>query len=256
MARTECRVTIKLDLFYFICNGAVWSCVSIISARAVACTSSSSRYACTWLPWWWWGVSYFNGRCWSLPGPGPDSGRSLSDCKPEWPSPELDCQMLATTKWPTWVALARLRLKSPERWQWQGGGGGAAGAWRPQPAPLRRPGAMIQAKISLKYEISHCSDITSSGYRRLKRTISEWKRMISAYDITSSWYQRQYRMILIWYHRQKRMIMTQERLFIIAFLISYVISYPQLWYHVWYHCFLTNIIDARKAKRMISYMIS
>ena len=30
----------------------------------------------------------------------------------------------------------------------EAGGGGAPGAWRPQPAPFRRAGAMMKAKIS------------------------------------------------------------------------------------------------------------
>ncbi len=38
------RVIIKLNRLYIICNGAVWSYILIISARAVACTSSGSLY--------------------------------------------------------------------------------------------------------------------------------------------------------------------------------------------------------------------
>jgi hypothetical protein len=36
------RVIIKLIYFQVICNGALWSCLSIISARAVTCTSSGT----------------------------------------------------------------------------------------------------------------------------------------------------------------------------------------------------------------------
>ena len=41
----SCRITGKLDLFYIICNGAVWCSISIISARARLDSAARAHYA-------------------------------------------------------------------------------------------------------------------------------------------------------------------------------------------------------------------
>ncbi len=40
LARAECRITGKMDLFLIICNGAVWRSISIFRSRAVQCMSA------------------------------------------------------------------------------------------------------------------------------------------------------------------------------------------------------------------------
>jgi hypothetical protein len=100
---------IILDLFYFIRNGAVWSCASIISACAVSFTLILLR---DWHEWWviqdWvsWG-------CLSMPEsvrrPGP--GGLPASLSGAWP-PNL--KELATTKQPTSSWVARLKtVRSP-----------------------------------------------------------------------------------------------------------------------------------------------
>ena len=68
----------------------------------------------------------------SLPG-GPDGGGV-----PVTVSPSR--QLLSN-----WIKSVAVQLITRPQYVGDGeaGGGGAAGAWRPQPAPSRRPGAMI-----------------------------------------------------------------------------------------------------------------
>jgi hypothetical protein len=101
---------IILDLFYFIRNGAVWSCASIISACAVSFTLILLR---DWHEWWViqdWVSLRLPVNAWVSPAARP----GWTACKPEWSSPELDLKELATTKQPSSIWVARLKtVRSP-----------------------------------------------------------------------------------------------------------------------------------------------
>ena len=102
----------KFDLFYIVCNGAVWSSTSIIRARARAhCATAPVSDCIVQLP-----SDMSSGSQPEQARPDSDSEsarpgwlglRSRADCKTEWPSSELDCLSVPNAglkKWSTWAA--------------------------------------------------------------------------------------------------------------------------------------------------------